>query len=55
MSKYYVIYKNGKPDHMRGFHDDLLIAVAMLLFVFQHSFNTVKRYNAQTVAMFNAC
>lgn len=48
------VWINGKPDHMRGYHDDMLIAVAMLLFVFQYSFKNLKRYDAQTVAMLNA-
>ena len=48
------VWINGKPDHQRGKHDDLLISVAMILFVFQHSFKNLKRFNAQTVAMLNA-
>jgi len=48
------VWINGKADHMRGYHDDLLIAVAMLLFVFHNSFRNVKRFNAQTLAMLNA-
>jgi len=27
------IYKNGRPDHMKGSHDDLIMALGMCLFV----------------------
>ena len=32
------VYKNGRPDHAEGFHDDLLMALAMPLWVLEHSF-----------------
>lgn len=47
------VWLNGKPDHQRGKHDDMLIAVAMIVFVFQHSFKSLQKYNAQTLAMLN--
>lgn len=48
------IYKNGRADHMTGFHDDLIFASAIALFIFQHSFKSLKRYNSQTKAMLDA-
>lgn len=48
------IYKNGRPDHQNGCHDDLIFAAAMVHFVFQYDFKNMKRYKAQTLAMLNA-
>ena len=30
------IYKNGRPDHMTGFHDDSITCLAMGLFVMEY-------------------
>lgn len=48
------VYRNGRPDHMVNFHDDLIFAMAMGLFVAQTSFKNLKIYNAQTKAMLNS-
>lgn len=48
------IFKNGKPDHMDGFHDDLLMALAYGLWVAEHSFKKLKQAKAQTKAMLGA-
>lgn len=48
------VYLNGRPDHLKGYHDDLLIALAMVLFTFQYSFKNVQAYNEQTKAMMKA-
>lgn len=48
------IYKNGRADHMKGYHDDLIFGLAMGLYVLQYSFKHLKRYNEQTKAMLNA-
>lgn len=45
------VFLNGRPDHMKGNHDDLIWAFAMPLFVAQHSFKSLKKYNEQTKAM----
>ncbi len=45
------IYRNGRPDHMIGFHDDLLMALAMGLWVLQHSFKNLEKLQNQTKAM----
>jgi hypothetical protein len=48
------IYKNGKPDHQEGKHDDLLMAVAMCLWVMEHSFKNMIRLEKQNIAMLNS-
>ena len=48
------IYKNGRPDHMDGYHDDLLMALAMGLWVLQHSFKNLERLEAQAKAMLSS-
>lgn len=45
------IYKNGRPDHMDGYHDDLLMSLAMGLWVLQHSFKNLERMERQAKAM----
>lgn len=46
--------KTGKADHMYGYHDDLLMSLAMGLWVLEHSFKNLERVNEQTKAMLNA-
>ncbi len=48
------IYKNGRPDHMDGYHDDLLMAIGMCLWVVEHSFKNLERLEKQTKAMLNS-
>jgi hypothetical protein len=45
------VYKNGRPDHMDGYHDDLLMSVAMCLWVLQTSFKNLEKVNGMTKAM----
>jgi hypothetical protein len=45
------IFKNGRPDHMEGYHDDLLMAIGMALWVIEHSFKNLERLEKQTKAM----
>jgi len=45
------VYKNGRPDHMEGYHDDLIMSLAMCIFVVQTSFKRLERLNKQTKAM----
>lgn len=47
------IYKNGRPDHMDGYHDDLLMSLAMALWVLEYSFKNLKKANKQNKAMLN--
>jgi len=48
------IYKNGRPDHMDGYHDDLLMAMAMCLWVIEHSFKNLERLEKQNKAMLSS-
>ena len=48
------IYKNGRPDHMEGYHDDLLMAFGMPLWVLEHSFKKLEKVKSQTKAMLNS-
>jgi hypothetical protein len=48
------IYKNGRPDHMEGYHDDLLMAMGMALWVVEHSFKNLERLEKQTKAILNS-
>jgi len=48
------IYKNGRPDHMEGYHDDLLMSLGMCLWVVEHSFKNLERLEKQTKAMLSS-
>lgn len=48
------IYKNGRPDHMEGYHDDLLMSLAMCLWVLEHSFKNLERLEKQTKAILSS-
>ena len=45
------VYKNGRPDHMEGYHDDIIMAFAMCIFVVQTSFKKLEQVEKQTKAM----
>ena len=48
------VYINGRPDHMKGHHDDLIMAMAMSLYVAQNSFTKLKKNVEQAKAMINS-
>ena len=48
------VYINGRPDHMRGHHDDLIMSMAMALYVSQNSFTQLKKNVSQAKAMLDA-
>lgn len=48
------VYRNGRPDHMEGYHDDLLMSLAMCLWVVEHSFKNLERLENQNKAMLKA-
>jgi hypothetical protein len=48
------VYKNGRPDHMDGFHDDLLMAIGMALWVLEFSFKNLQKLEKQTKAMLDS-
>jgi len=48
------IYKNGRPDHQDGYHDDLLMALGMPLWVLEHSFKKLKKLKTQSKAILSS-
>lgn len=48
------IYKNGRPDHMDGYHDDLLMSLGMALWVLEHSFRKLEKAVEQSKAILGA-
>lgn len=48
------VYKNGRPDHMDGYHDDLLMALGMALWVLEYSFKNLKKATAQNKAILSS-
>lgn len=45
------VFKNGRADHMDGYHDDLLMALAYALWVAEHSFKKLKESKEKAKAM----
>ena len=48
------IYMNGRPDHQKGQHDDLIMSVAMALYVGETSFSSLNKVTNQTKAMIDS-
>jgi hypothetical protein len=48
------IFKNGRPDHMAGYNDDLIMALGMGLWVMETSFKKLKKLESQTKALLSA-
>jgi len=48
------VYKNGRPDHMEGYHDDIIMAYAMCIFIVQTSFKKLEQVEKQTKAMLDS-
>ena len=45
------VYINGKADHMKGQHDDLIMAIAMCIYVGEFSFSLLKASEESTKAL----
>lgn len=45
------VYINGRPDHQKGQHDDLIMAMAMAIYVGETSFSKLEKVDNQTKAM----
>jgi len=45
------VFKNGRPDHAEGAHDDCIMALAMCLWIIQTSFKNLEKLNSQTKAL----
>ena len=48
---YTFVFVNGKPNHMKGKHDDLIMAMAMAIYVGESSFSQLKKADEMTKAM----
>jgi hypothetical protein len=48
------VYVNGRPDHQKGQHDDLIMSVAMATYVAESSFSSLERVTEQTKAMLDS-
>lgn len=48
------VYVNGRPDHLKGQHDDLIMAMAMAIYVGENSFSQLEKVTEQTKAMVNS-
>jgi hypothetical protein len=45
------VYVNGRPDHQKGQHDDLIMSFAMAVYVAETSFALLEKVTEQTKAM----
>ena len=45
------IYLNGRPDHQRGQHDDLIMGISMAIYVGESSFNKLEKVVERTKIM----
>lgn len=48
------VYISGRPDHMKGYHDDLLMSAAMCCYVGMTSFKDLEKSRGQAKAMINS-
>lgn len=48
------IYMNGRPDHQKGHHDDLIMSVAMATYVAESSFSNLTKVTEHTKAMLDS-
>jgi hypothetical protein len=48
------VYINGRPDHQKGHHDDLIMSLAMATYVAESSFSKLTKVTEQTKAMINS-
>jgi hypothetical protein len=50
----FIVKDGGRPDHMDGFHDDLLFALGIAIYVGETGFKQIQNYNRHTKAMIAA-
>lgn len=48
------VYINGRPDHPKGGHDDLIMAISMATYVAETSFSNLEKVTEQTKAMLDS-
>ena len=45
------VYVNGRPDHQRGQHDDLIMGISMAIYVGESSFSKLEKVTEKTKVM----
>ena len=45
------VYLNGRPDHMSGYHDDIIFAAALALWILETEFKSLEKAKAQTLGI----
>ena len=48
------IYVNGRPDHQKGQHDDLIMAIAMAIYVGEIAFQKLEKVTQKTKVMIDS-
>ena len=48
------VYVNGRPDHQKGHHDDLIMSISIALYVGESSFSSLERVTEQTKSMLDS-
>lgn len=48
------IYINGRPDHQKGHHDDMIMSIAMATYVAESSFGELTKVTEHTKAMIDS-
>jgi hypothetical protein len=48
------IYINGRPDHQKGQHDDLIMSIAMAVYIGESSFASITKVSDQAKVMIEA-
>ena len=48
------VYINGRPDHQKGHHDDLIMSISMATYVAESSFSSLTKVTEQTKAMLDS-
>ena len=48
------VYINGRPDHMKGYHDDSIMSMAIAMYAGDICFTQLKRSEAQSKAMLDS-
>lgn len=48
------VYINGRPDHQKGHHDDLIMAIAMATYVAETSFTNLTKVTEQAKSMLDS-
>ena len=48
------VFVNGRPDHQKGHHDDLIMSISIALYVGESSFSNLEKVTEQTKAMLDS-